>query len=237
MAELTNLRADTVGSGRKPADYYEHPRVDFLAWVAPTGSRALDLGCGAGAFGPTLRDQGFTYVVGVEIEPQAAARARAIYDVVLDMPIEEALPRVEGSFDLIICADVLEHLSDPWSVVSELRRMAHAGTALAVSIPNIRYWRALLRLAFGRGFAYEESGIFDATHLRFFTSADALRMLRESGWTPQRVGAPPPGRLRVLRQLVRDVTRHWTSQWTAEQTWVVCRLSPDSIPEVRAAGS
>jgi SAM-dependent methyltransferase len=168
---------------------------------------------------------GFSHLVGVEIQAEAAARARDSYDVVLDMPIEEAVPRITGTFDLIICADVLEHLQDPWSVVESLRRLAHRDTVLAVSIPNIRHWRALVRLAVGRGFAYEESGIFDSTHLRFFTSADALRMLRDAGWTPRRVGAPPPGRLRAVRQVIRETTRHWTSQWTAQQTWVVCSLS------------
>lgn len=220
---------------QKPVDYYEHPRVDFLTWVAPAGRRALDLGCGAGAFGPTLRDMGFSDLVGVEIQSEAAARARDTYDVVLDMPIEEALPRIAGTFDLIICADVLEHLMDPWSVADSLRDLAHPDTVLAVSIPNIRHWRALVRLAVGRGFTYEESGIFDSTHLRFFTSADALRMLRDAGWTPRRVGAPPPGRVRALRQVVREMTRHWTSQWTAPQTWVVCSLSAPSPPEGRAA--
>jgi len=143
---------------------------------------------------------------------------------VLEMPIAEALPEITGTFDLIICADILEHLVDPWSVTADIRRFAHAGTVLAVSIPNVRYWRALARLAFGKGFAYEESGIFDSTHLRFFTSADALRMLRGAGWKPQRVGAPPPGRLRGLRQRIRDASGQWTSQWTARQTWVVCTL-------------
>ncbi len=216
-----------MASSPKPNDYYQHPRVDFLTWVAASGTSALDLGCGAGAFGPTLRAQKFSHLVGVEIEPGAAARAQETYDQVLVMSVEEALPRVSGPYDLIICADILEHLIDPWSVTAGLRQLAHPDTVLAVSIPNIRYWRAIVRLAVGRGFAYEESGIFDSTHLRFFTTSDALRMLRESGWTPQRIGAPPPGRLRAIRQQIRDATRHWTSQWTARQTWVVCTPSPD----------
>lgn len=215
----------------KPDTYYEHPRVDFLTWVSPKGTRALDIGCGAGAFGATLRQQGFTYLVGVEIEPEAAARARQTYDLILEMPIVDALPQIGDTYDLIICADVLEHLTDPWSVSADLRRLAHRDTLLAVSVPNIRYWRALLRLAVGKGFAYEESGIFDSTHLRFFTSHDVLQMLGDAGWVRRRVGAPPPGRLRRLRQFVREATRHWTSQWTARQTWVVCTLPPVSVAQ------
>lgn len=210
---------------QKPDDYYGNPRVDFLTWVSPRGTRALDIGCGAGAFGRTLRHMGFAYLAGIEIAPEAAARARETYDLIHEMPVEEAVPRISETFDLIICADVLEHLVDPWSVANDLRRLAHGETVLAVSIPNIRYWRALARLAVGKGFAYETSGIFDSTHLRFFTPADAKQMLREAGWTPRRVGAPPPGHLLAFRQLVRDVTRQWTSQWTARQTWLVCTLT------------
>ncbi len=216
-----------MASTKKPDAYYEHPRVDFLTWVAATGTSVLDLGCGAGAFGHHLRDLGFAHLTGVEIASEAASRARDTYDLILEMPISEALPRITGTFDLIICADVLEHLIDPWSVTSDLRRLAHQSTILAVSIPNVRYWRALARLAVGKGFAYEESGIFDSTHLRFFTPTDALRMLRDAGWTPRRVGAPPPGHFHGMRQVVRNATRQWTSQWTARQTWVVCTLSSE----------
>ena len=172
--------------------------------------------------GSALRARGFTYLAGVEIEPAAAAEARQTYDLVFEMSIDDALPLVGQEFDLIVCADILEHLEDPWSVLAELRRLAHRDSVLAVSIPNIRHLSALLRIAVGDGFRYEESGIFDSTHLRFFTPRDTLRMLRDTGWTPIRVGAPPPGRLRLVRQSVRAATRGWTCQWSARQTWVVC---------------
>ena len=206
----------------KPESYYRQSRGDFLGWVAPTGQFALDLGCGAGAMAPRLRADGFTYLAGVEIEPDAAAQARQAYDLVLEMPIDSALPLISQKFDLIVCADILEHLQDPWSVLAQLRRLAHPDSVLAISIPNIRHLRALLRIAVGEGFRYEESGIFDSTHLRFFTPKDTLRMLRDSGWTPVRVGAPPPGQFHRVRQFVRAATRGWTCQWSARQTWVVC---------------
>ena len=98
---------------------------------------------------------------------------------------------VGGRFDLIVCADVLEHLVDPWSVVDWLRAVSHDMTILAVSIPNIRFLPALARIAVGRGFEYEECGIFDATHLRFSVRRDVDRMLRRDGWSPIRWGAPP----------------------------------------------
>ena len=126
-------------------------------------------------------------------------------------------------FDLIVCADVLEHLVDPWSVVRDLRRIAQAETRLAVSIPSIRFLPALARIAVGRGFAYEEMGIFDSTHLRFFTRRDADLMLRRGGWEPQRWGAPPFGRLGSVRRLAHRSTRGRSDEWLAAQMFVVAR--------------
>lgn len=205
--------------------YYQQSRADFMSWVAPDGDRALDLGCGAGAIGANLRARGFTYVAGIEINPEAAAEARRTYDIVLEMSIEDGLPLVREEFDLIVCADILEHLQDPWTTLAQLKQVARPELVLAVSIPNIRHLSALLRIAVGTGFRYEESGIFDSTHLRFFTPRDVLRMLRDTGWEPVRVGAPPPGRFSRIRQLVRDATRGWTNQWSARQTWVVCSVA------------
>ena len=85
---------------------------EWRATNGKRGMRVLDLGCGAGALGPTLRAMGFSHLVGVEIAPEAAARARENYDDVLEMPIDEALPRITETFDLIVCADILEHLVD-----------------------------------------------------------------------------------------------------------------------------
>jgi hypothetical protein len=116
---------------------------------------------------------------------------------------------------------VLEHLVDPWSVVRELRRVAHADTVLAISVPNVRFLPALLRIAIGRGFAYEEHGIFDSTHLRFFTRRDADLMLRRGGWVPQRWGAPRFERLGSARRLAQRSTRGRSDEWLSGQLYVV----------------
>ena len=207
----------------KAADYYSSDRSDFLDWVGGTFDRVLDVGCGAGANASWYRDHGAREVVGVEVHPTSAAQAETALDRVICGPIETAIPRLEGSFDLIVCADVLEHLVDPWSVVRELGAVASPSTALAVSMPNIRFLPALLRIAFGRGFEYEESGIFDATHLRFFTRRDADLLLRRGGWVPQRWGAPAFERLGSVRRLAQRLTRGRSDEWLARQMYVIAR--------------
>ena len=103
--------------------------------------RVLDIGCGTGSNGYWYRQHGAREIVGVEIDPASADRASAVLDRVVCEPIETALGMLEGTFDLIVCADVLEHLVDPWSVVADLGKVATQNTVLAVSMPNIRFSR------------------------------------------------------------------------------------------------
>src|SRR5262249_51763726 len=90
--------------------------------------------------------------------------------------------------------DVLEHLRDPWSVLSWLRTLLAPGGRAVISIPNIAHWtsrRALLR---GR-FDYADHGLLDRTHLRFFTRASAAELAHRAGFAVQAerlAGAPLP---------------------------------------------
>jgi len=208
---------------QKAADYYASDRSDFLNWIGGDHERVLDVGCGAGANAAWYRRHGAREIVGIEIDPTSAARSAAVFDRVICDPVETAVHKLEGSFDLIVCADVLEHLVDPWSVVRELGHFANADTSLAISMPNIQFLPALLRIAFGRGFTYEECGIFDSTHLRFFTRRDAALMLRRGGWVPQRWGAPSFGRLGSIRRLAKRSTGGRSDEWLAGQMYAVAR--------------
>jgi SAM-dependent methyltransferase len=205
----------------KPTEYYAQPREDFLVWANPRGESALDVGCGAGALAPWLRARGFTYLAGIEVSSSAAEIARARYDLIVELPVEHALPTMGTQFDLIVCADVLEHLADPWTVLDQLRSVSHRTTVLVASIPNIRHWRAVAKIAFGAGFEYEESGIFDSTHLRFFARPNVEASLRGAGWSPVRWGSPRPGRLSRIRKLLGRLSGGWTDQWLARQIFVV----------------
>jgi 2-polyprenyl-3-methyl-5-hydroxy-6-metoxy-1,4-benzoquinol methylase len=210
----------------KADDYYASDRTEFLDWVGGEHLRVLDVGCGAGANAAWYRQHGAREIVGIEIDPTSAARSAAVFDRVICQPVETAVHMLEGSFDLIVCADVLEHLVDPWSVVRELGRLADADTCMAISVPNIRFLPALVRIAFGRGFAYEERGIFDSTHLRFFTRRDAALMLRRGGWVPQHWGAPQFRRLGSVRRLAQRSTKGRSDEWLAGQLYAVARPAP-----------
>jgi len=175
--------------------------------AVPDGARVLDVGCATGYLAAELGRRGCT-VDGVEVDPVAAEQARAhCREVVvgdLEAPATHAaVERMLGGArpDVIICADVLEHLRDPWAVLSWLRTLLAAGAdgKAIISLPNIAHWTARRALARGR-FDYTDFGLFDRTHLRFFTRDSARELATRAGFAVQRerpAGAPLPLESRV----------------------------------------
>ena len=163
-------------------DYYSYSRPEIQQLINPAASRILDVGCASGLMGYELKRRLHAEVWGVENIPSAASQAEKLLDRVLMCTIEDALPQLpDGYFDTIICADVLEHLIDPWQILNSLRqKLSEAGEVVA-SIPNVRYWQVVKGLLEGR-WPYEEAGILDRTHLRFFTRNECLRLFEATGY-------------------------------------------------------
>ena len=167
--------------------YHENPRPDIQALVDPQSLRCLDVGCGAGALGAALSAAGAQHVAGIEPHPGAAEQARGRLDVLVEGSVlDTALPFTDGEFDLIVFADVLEHLPDPDAALERcLAYLAPAGTVV-VSVPNMRFYLVLARLLLDR-WEYAEHGVRDRTHLRIFTRRSLERMLRAHGLRIERM--------------------------------------------------
>ena len=146
----------------------------------PDGARVLDVGCATGYLAAELVRRGCR-VTGVEADPLAAQRARTHCAAVVVGDVEDPGCRGEladlAPFDVVLCGDVLEHLRDPWSA---LRALAALGTRVVLSVPNVAHWTGRRALARGR-FPYAEHGLFDRTHLRFFTLASARELAEGAG--------------------------------------------------------
>jgi 2-polyprenyl-3-methyl-5-hydroxy-6-metoxy-1,4-benzoquinol methylase len=143
------------------------------------GIKVLDIGTASGIIGQALSDSGF-FLTGLEPEPRWAEIARPFYQKFWQGTIEEAPPDILAGQDIVILADVLEHLSNPESVLKHLYDLQPAGCIFIISVPNIANLSVRLNLLLGR-FDYQERGILDKTHRRLFTRNTLYQLLLSCG--------------------------------------------------------
>jgi 2-polyprenyl-3-methyl-5-hydroxy-6-metoxy-1,4-benzoquinol methylase len=176
----------------------------LLEWVG-AGKRVLDVGCSTGYISRALVERGCC-VTGIEVDPLAAEQARAYCEAVhvLDLNSPDWVANLpEREFDVVLLADVLEHLIDPGRVLCQVRSLLHTNGSLVISLPNVVHWNTRLRFLMGQ-FEYQAVGTLDHTHLRFFTKKTARELIESSGYRVVRfhpaVGGGRLGRARLLWQ-------------------------------------
>lgn len=149
--------------------------------MPPDARRILDLGCSSGALGAALKARQDCEVVGVELDAAYAADARARLDEVVEGDVEAVDADVLGRFDCLVAADVLEHLRDPWAAFARFVALLEPGGTAVVSLPNVRYWETFWQVGVKGTWPRRLEGIFDRTHLRWFTTRDAQDLLDVAG--------------------------------------------------------
>jgi len=141
----------------------------------PQGKDILDIGCNDGFFGRKSLNNRFW---GLDIDPEALEVAHNHYMGTLEYDLNDCKPLPwEKKFDVIIFADVLEHVIDPPKVLKYFtyNYLSPTGVVL-ISLPNIANWQPRLNLLFGR-FDYTSTGIMDSTHLHFYTYKTAISLV------------------------------------------------------------
>lgn len=169
------------------AGYYDHARPEVLGLIPTSARRVLDVGCGSGELGKALKARQECEVYGVDVNPVAVSQAMLSLNRAECVDIETDTAWGMG-FDCIIAADVLEHLRDPEAVLRALAKCLTDDGTLVVSVPNARNWTVLARLLDGN-FGYEDAGLLDRTHLRFFTRREAEMLLWRAGFCAPEVRA------------------------------------------------
>lgn len=177
-----------------------HQQVLRLVRQYAAHGPVLDVGAAQGMLGRELGSE--LLIDAVEPHPRWAEHARAFYRDVFATSIEAA-PLPKGAYNIVVCADVLEHTADPVAVLRQLRRAAKPDAVFVISLPNVAHLSARLLLLAGQ-WPQMERGIFDRTHLHFYTRRTAEHMLAEAG-------------LRVLRARPTPVPLHmaWPVGWPA----------------------
>lgn len=165
--------------------YFATARKEVLPYLPEGPLRILELGCGAGSTINLIRqNRQVDWAGGLELDDEAAVAAEKTLDKVWHVNVETYPVENEieaGSVNLILCLDVLEHLVDPWSVVKRISPLLAPGGRLIISLPNIRNWKFIRRLLFKGDFHYQDAGLLDRTHLRFFVRDTAIELAECGG--------------------------------------------------------
>ena len=164
--------------------YHVNPRLDILTLIPTNTKKVLDVGCSAGELGKNLKEKlHVEEVIGIEFNEDAAKIASGHLDEVFIGNVEDInLPFESDYFDCIIYADILEHLINPWAVLKKHKNLLKGDGFIIISIPNIRHIHTFSNLLRGN-WKYVSRGIFDKTHLRFFTLKSVTESLNNAGYS------------------------------------------------------
>lgn len=180
---------DDQGSSQVVSSYYNVERREMLHYIPKGAVRFVEIGCGTGAFGSLLRQNiNNANVVGIEMHPASALIAKSRLDLVIEEPVEIGLGLLKNNdSDCIICNDVLEHLVDPWLVLNGLRKKLKKNGSIVASIPNVRYFPVFKDYILNGNWEYQNDGVLDRTHLRFFTKNSIKQLFEKAGYRLEKI--------------------------------------------------
>ena len=175
-----------IDYNNKPNGYYNNARLEMLKYLPLDAKKVLDIGCGNGILAEIIKNNNKAEVWGIELMEEEAVEAKKKLDKVFIGPCEDFIKDLpDGYFDVIYFNDVLEHLVDPYSVLEKMKLKLSEKGIIISSIPNVRFYRTFSKVVFGKDWKYDDFGIMDKTHLRFFTGKSIKRMYEELGFDIQ----------------------------------------------------
>jgi len=166
----------------KSTFYYDGTRDNIVGFLPSEYSKVLEVGCGNGSFRYSLNSDCEYWGV----EPQTIAHKSAtekLDKTLLGTYQEVAKDLPDNYFDLIICNDVIEHMSDHDEFLDEIRIKMKDNAYIVGAIPNVRFFPNLFLLMIKKDWEYQDEGILDRTHLRFFTRKSLIRTLKQHGYS------------------------------------------------------
>lgn len=163
--------------------YTNNGNLAVIDSVPKEAKYILDVGCGSGSNGRALIESG-CIIDGITLSEAEAKEARNIYRAVIIFNLENGLPPEFQTlqYDCIICSHVLEHIAYPEKLLNDIHHVLKPTGVLLVALPNVMHYNARWKLLLGK-FDYEESGIWDYTHLRWYTFKTGGALLQKHGFT------------------------------------------------------
>ena len=168
-------------------DYYKKPRKEILEFIPATCSKLLDVGCSSGAFGNLAKKTFGSEVWGIDPSSSVSESASEVLDHFIHDFFSEDLNLPKHYFDVITFNDSLEHFPNHLPPLAACHSLLKPDGVIVASIPNVRYIENLRHLLFEMDWNYEDMGIRDRTHLRFFTKKSIQRTFEEAGYQVLRI--------------------------------------------------
>src|SRR4030042_643996 len=203
----------------KTNNYFSDIRWDIINLIPAGENKILEIGCGTGNTGKALNEPGRAGEVrGIEKPPTPAETAKKNLNAVITADGETLkMPFDKGYFDYIIAADIMEHIYNPWFIISNLKAYIKKGGFIIASIPNTRNWRIVRGLIFKGDWSYTNAGLLDDTHIRFFTKKTMMKLFQSEGFTihliTPRFRLEPGNRYNILNNLtLRLLEEFWAEQ-------------------------
>jgi 2-polyprenyl-3-methyl-5-hydroxy-6-metoxy-1,4-benzoquinol methylase len=195
--DADNARVSEVPSRYtfKPDPYSSHSVM--LRWLGEgRGRTLLDVGAADGLLSRRFTERGWR-VTGIECDPAAAQAGARWCERMVVANLDRQTPPLESLYDAIVFGDVLEHLADPFRVLSDLNRFLAPDGVVVASVPNVAHFVIRVSLLVGK-FEYLDRGILDHGHLRFFTERSLRALAADAGLRIERFTATPAPLYQVL---------------------------------------
>jgi 2-polyprenyl-3-methyl-5-hydroxy-6-metoxy-1,4-benzoquinol methylase len=176
---MNNITLSTI----KTKTDYSNSYNKYIFNEVPPLSLCLDVGCSTGNLGSKLKNEKGCIVDGIDFDPEAAEVAsnrgyRSVHVMDLNI-VDKIILNTQGKYDVILCADVLEHLISPNTALEELIKYLKPDGIFIISLPNVAFILNRINLFFGK-WEYKKYGILDQTHLRFYTIKTGAKMIESS---------------------------------------------------------
>lgn len=144
--------------------------------------RILEVGCNEGFIGKALRKNKWKgFLLGIDKDKYFRKVANnGLYDQFMTLDIEKDFNQIKNKYDVIIFADVLEHLDNPLKVLKNSKKKLKKDGSIIISLPNVANFFIRLKLLLGN-FTYADYGILDKEHKYFFTYKTAKELIENAG--------------------------------------------------------
>ena len=168
----------------KEISYYQNIPFYLEPFIPGKIQIVLDVGCSSGQIKFLLKDKMRLNceIWGVEPELRSVEIAKQNLDTVFHGFFNHEIDFGGQKFDCIFFNDVLEHMYDPAEALTTAKKLLNEGGEIVASIPQVRFYKIIKQLLLQKDWRYEESGVMDATHIRFFTKKSIIRMFKECGY-------------------------------------------------------